>query len=406
MTSVGAGPPAGSAMSRVARPVRTTLDPTAAQLWQAARGPLAVLVLVLLAGLALAAVAGGKPTGLLDPRAADPSGSRAVASLLRDQGVTVDLVRTSAAMQASAHAGDTLFVAAPDLLVASQARLVRDSGADLVLAGTGSPERFVRGVTLRGGSGSGTRAPGCALPAASRAGTADAGVLAYSVDATKAGVAAGTQIEECYSAGGDPSLVHTLAGDGRSVTLLGNAEPLTNDHLAEHGNAALALGLLGARGRLVWYLPTLGDLPPGGQRSIYDLVPTGVWWALVQLAIAVLLVAVWRGRRLGAVVPEPLPVVVRATETVEGRGRLYRRSGAREAAANGLRSAALGRLLPALGLPRVSDAVTVAESVAARSRLTSVEVGALLYGAAPADDGALVRLAGLLDDLEKEVGRP
>jgi hypothetical protein len=33
-------------------------------------------------------------------------------------------------------------------------------------------------------------------------------------------------------------------------------------------------------------------------------------------------------------------------------------------------------------------------------------VAALLYGAAPADDGALVRLADDLDALEREVRRP
>jgi len=402
MTSTPTAPLAGGSK----RPARTTLDPTAAQLWKAARGPVVVLLLVLLAGVALAAAAGGRPTGYLDPRAADPAGSRAVASLLRGQGVTVDLVRTSAAMRATAHAGDTLLVATPDLLVASQASAVRDSGADLVLAGTAIPERFVPGVTLSGASGRGTRAPGCALRAAMQAGTADAGVLAYSVDVKKVGLASGMQVEECYSADGDPSLVHTRDTDGRSVTLLGNAEVLTNDRLAKQGDAALALGLLGARDRLVWYLPTPGDLPTGEQRSFYDLVPDAVWWALVQLIVAVLLLAFWRARRLGAVVPEPLPVVVRATETVEGRGRLYRRSGARDKAAAALRSACLGRLLPALGLPRRSDPVAVAEAVAARSRLSHVEVSALLYGAAPADDSALVRLADHLDNLEREVRRP
>jgi Domain of unknown function (DUF4350) len=399
-------PGATAAPSSRQRRSRTTLDPTAAQLWHAARGPVAVLLLVLVAGLVLAAVAGGRPTGFLDPRAADPSGGRAAAALLRDQGVTVDLVRTAAAMTATARTGDTLLVANPDLLVASQARAVLDSGADLVLAGAGTPERFVRGVTLSGGSATGTRAPGCALPAAERAGTADTGALAYSVDAAEAGIAAGAQIEECYAADGEPSLVHVLTAEGRNFSLLGNANLLTNDSLDEQGNASLALGLLGARDRLVWYLPTPGDLPPGEQRSLYDLVPDAVWWGLLQLAVAVVLLGLWRARRLGAVVSEPLPVVVRATETVEGRGRLYRRSGARDKAAAALRSAALRRLEPALGLARRSDPVAVADAVAARSRLMPVEVSALLYGAAPVDDSALVRLADRLDDLEKEVGRP
>jgi hypothetical protein len=405
MTALGA-PPQAPAPASTERRAATTLDPTTTQLWRAARGPVAVLLLVLITAVALAAVAGGRPTGFLDPRAADPSGSRAAAALLRDQGVSVALVRTSAAMREAAHSGDTLFVAYPDLLVASQARAVRDTGADLVLAGTAQPGRFVRGVQLSGGSRIETRAPGCALRAATRAGDASAGGLAYRIDATAAGVAVGTQVEECYSADGDPSLVHVVETNGRAVTLLGNTDPLTNDHLDDEGNAALALGLLGARPHLVWYLPTPGDLPPSEQRSLYDLLPDALWWALLQLVIAVLLLALWRARRLGAVVPESLPVVVRATETVEGRGRLYRRSGARDKAAAALRLAALRRLEPALGLGRRSQPPAVVDAVAARSRLSTVEVSALLYGAAPADDSALVRLADHLDALEKEVRRP
>jgi hypothetical protein len=234
----------------------------------------------------------------------------------------------------------------------------------------------------------------------------NAGGLDYTVDATGAGVTAGAQIEECYSVEGDPSLVHVLDAGGRNVTVLGIAEVLTNDHLDEQGNASLALSLLGAHNRLVWYLPAPGALPAGEQRSFYDLVPDAVWWAVAQLVVAVLLLGLWRVRRLGPVVPEPLPVVVRSTETVEGRGRLYRRSGARDKAAAALRSASLRRLMPALGLPRGGIPATVADAIAGRTGLTAAEVSALLYGAAPTDDSALVRLAARLDDLEREVRRP
>jgi hypothetical protein len=299
-----------------------------------------------------------------------------------------------------------LLVTSPELLVDSQARAVRDSGADLVLAGVQEPERFVRGVTLVGGAAAETRAPGCALPAAQRAGSVDAGAVAYAVDVEAAGVDRGARVEECYSADGDPSLVRVLRADGSSVTLLGNATVLTNDRLDEQGNASLALALLGAHERLVWYLPARGDLPTGEQRSFYDLVPDAVWWAVLQLVVAVLLLGLWRARRLGPVVPEPLPVVVRSTETLEGRGRLYRRSGARDKAAAALRSASLRRLMPPLGLPKRSNPTTVADAIARRSGLTAVEVSALLYGAAPIDDSALVRLADRLDDLEREVRRP
>jgi hypothetical protein len=384
----------------------STLDPSAAQLWQAARGPVVVLLLVLVAGVVLAAVAGGRPRGYLDPRAADPSGSRAVASLLRDQGVTVDLVRSTAQLRAANPRGDTLLVTSPDLLVGSQARAVRESGADLVIADAQAPERFVRGVTLHGASGGDAMAPSCSMPAATRAGTVSAAGFDYTVDAPGVGAGAGAQVEECYSVEGNPSLVHVADAARRSVTLLGIAEVLTNDHLDEQGNASLALGLLGAHNRLVWYLPAPGDLPAGEQRSFYDLVPDAVWWALLQLVVAVVLLGLWRSRRLGPVVPEPLPVVVRSTETVEGRGRLYRRSGARDKASAALRSASLRTLMSALGLPRGSNPTTVTDAIAARTALTALEVSSLLYGAAPTDDSALVRLADRLDDLEKEVRRP
>jgi hypothetical protein len=48
----------------------------------------------------------------------------------------------------------------------------------------------------------------------------------------------------------------------------------------------------------------------------------------------------------------------------------------------------------------------VVDAVAARTRRAPPDVAALLYGAAPADDAALVRLADDLDALEREVSRP
>ncbi|MGZ4669190.1 MAG: DUF4350 domain-containing protein [Blastococcus sp.] len=390
-------------------PAATTTDPTAAQLWRAARGPLAVAGAVLLGALALAAVAGGRPSGYLDPRAADPAGSRALAQVLRHQGVRVDLVRTLGQVRATVGPSDTLFVAAPDLLVDSQVRAVRGTGADLVLAAPALPGRYVAGLTRSGTSRTGTLAPGCALAAAQRAGTAAAGGTTYNVDldaTDPAGRPTVASADLCYSRDARPSLVQLRTTEGPTVTVLGNPAPLTNDRLDDEGDAALALGLLGQNPRLVWYLPTPGDVPSSEQRSLYQLAPHGVWWGLAQLAVAVLLLALWRARRLGAVVPEPLPVVVRATETLEGRGRMYRRSGARSQAAGALRSASLARLRPALGLGRRSEPQTVADAVAARSRRASVEVAALLYGAAPGDDAALVRLADDLDALEREVRRP
>ena len=110
-----------------------------------ARGPGAGLVVlgVLLAAVAVAALGGGSQAGLLDPRAVDPSGSRAVAEVLRDQGVQVQLVQTNRGLRDIALPSDTVLVAFPDLLRPEQVETVRDTGADLVVIGSHAPEQFV-----------------------------------------------------------------------------------------------------------------------------------------------------------------------------------------------------------------------------------------------------------------------
>jgi hypothetical protein len=118
------------------------------------------------------------------------------------------------------------------------------------------------------------------------------------------------------------------------------------------------------------------------------------------------LVAVWRARRLGPVVTEPLPVVVRAAEATEGRARLYRRARARDRAADALRGAAVSRLAPRFGLGTAPDPQALAESLARHTGRPPHLVADLLYGPVPDDDAGLVALADALDALEEEVRRP
>ena len=388
-----------SAAVVAAAPPRTSTDPTAQDLWRAGKGPVAVLALVLLAGVLVALAAGGTDTRPLHPRSPAPSGGRALAELLRDQGVRVDRVATTDGLADTVGRDTTVLVVDPDLITDGQIETLVNTGADLVVLSTVAPQRWVTGVGAQPADPD-VRSPGCPLPAARRAGPADAGLISYDVDGTSLGSAV-----RCYAHDGRPSLVQGQVG-GQLVTLVGSGSGFTNSRLDDEGNAALSLGLLGGHDRLVWFLPSREVLPPQAQKSFYELVPHGVWWGLAQLAIAVLLLALWRARRLGPVVAEPLPVVVRAAEAVEGRGRLYRRAGARDRAGEALRSGVRTRLVPALGLPRRAEPTAVVAAVAARSSRPAAEVGALLYGAAPADDASLVRLADALDDLEREVRRP
>jgi hypothetical protein len=129
------------------------------------------------------------------------------------------------------------------------------------------------------------------------------------------------------------------------------------------------------------------------------LLPPWAWAGLGLLGLAALAFALARARRLGPPVSEPLPVAVRAAETVEGRGRLYRRAKARESALQALRNTALRRLGSALDLAPDAPRSAVTEAVAARTGWAPDQVDAILYGAQPGDDEQLVRLAADLDHL-------
>jgi hypothetical protein len=207
-------------------------------------------------------------------------------------------------------------------------------------------------------------------------------------------------VTSCY----DGVLIRYRDG-GRTVTVVGSTDFMTNKGLLHAGNAALAMNLAGDRPRVIWYAPHRIEGETSTPTSIYDLIPDNVTWIAWQLAIVVLLVALWKGRRIGPLVAEELPVVVRASETVEGRGRLYRSRRARDRAADALRTATLQRLLPRLGLGASAPAPVVVTTVARRSGADANYVSYHLFGPPPATDNDLLQLARALDEIERQVTR-
>ncbi|GGH97782.1 DUF4350 domain-containing protein [Arthrobacter liuii] len=171
--------------------------------------------------------------------------------------------------------------------------------------------------------------PGCAQPDAEGAGQVTGkGGFVYD---------GGTS---CYRAAGTAGML-AVSRDGR-LAVLGSTAVLGNYKLDELGNAGLAIRMLGASPDLVWYLPSLEDAAASGSgKTLDDLAPDwarflGPWLLLVALAAVV-----WRGRRHGPLVFEPLPVVVKAVETAEGRARLYQDSRAIGQARDNLRAGLL-----------------------------------------------------------------
>ena len=209
----------------------------------------------------------------------------------------------------------------------------------------------------------------------------------------------------CYpGTDGGASYVALTTAAGRRITVLGQAQVLENAHLAEAGNAALALRTLGGNGDLVWYLPDPLELSTSKDApTLGDLLPRGLGWAVLQLLVAAVVAMWWRGRRFGKLVREPLPVVVRAAETHEGRARLYRQAHARGRVAAILRTAAVRRVAARLGVAPGTSPEQVATLIAAMSDQPPNAVHATLLGPVPPDDGALVRLASELDAIERSV---
>ncbi|MFC8372892.1 DUF4350 domain-containing protein [Streptomyces sp. NPDC057239] len=391
----------------------TSASPTARQVWTRARGIALALVLLIAAAVAIAVVRSDARHGELDPRSADPYGSRAVAELLADRGVDTRVVTTLDEAIAAAGPDTTLLVAVPDLLTGpQQSRLhsaTTGSGGRTVLvsAGSASVERLAPGVTADPATSfDSTLSPDCDLPAARRAGTADLGGIRYTTTHLTA--------DECYPSERLATLLRIPGPSGDSdgdTVLLGAPDILLNDRLDEHGNASLALQLLGSRPHLVWYLPSLADASAAseeGERGFFDLLPSGWLWGTLQLFIAAALAALWRARRLGPLVPEKLPVAIRASETVEGRARLYRKANARDRAATALRSTTRTRLAPLVGIP-VSQAhapEALLPALSAHLQGDGQSLHTLLFGPPPGDDAALIQLADHLDALEREVRRP
>lgn len=366
----------------------TSTGPTVRTTARSARGPVLLIAALVLAGTVAALVSGSGAGGTLDPRSFTPQGAHALAALLADRGVAVHRLELPAS--ASSAADSTVLVPVADLVSpADLAGLARLPGRLVVVGATGERLRALGVATTDAAPVEvAPRAAACTLPLAVRAGDAELGGVTYRA----------TGAADCYASAGRPTLLEV----GR-VTLLGSAALLTNDRLAHRGNAALALGLLGRGRQVQWLMLRPGTSTAAPAKHLGDLVPTWLKLAVVQLLVAVGVLALVRARRLGPVVVEPLPVVVRAAEAVEGRSRLYQLARARTTAAQGLRSGARDRVGRRLGLGPESGPEAVVGAVAARTGRPPADLEALLYGAAPTDDHALVQLADELDALTAEV---
>lgn len=419
-------------------------------------GVVAALVTTTLVAQALDRPDPGDP-GYLSPVETDDHGASRLAEALRRRGVTVQReTDTAAALRAARSGPATLFVPAPQLLrphtlarlahLPGGTRLVLVDPSRRVLVGVGLPlTRTDRRWATRA-VGPETAGRPCPLAELAPVRRAAAERQRYAPDGT-------APVDLCFAAG-----LARLPGAGDTL-VVGADDPFRNDRIGERDNQALAVGVLAAHGRVVWLdlagpeppppspsgarptWPSRPDGPPGGTATpdpgatggvrpgtpgdgdpgggrppqgsaddgerppnpLWGAFPPWFWALLVQLALALLVAALWRARRLGPPAPEPLPVTVRSAETALGRARLYQRAGARGPAGRTLRATTLARLLPWLNLPADTPPERVARAVAARTGGDPEQIEDLLYGDDPDTDQELLDLARSLDALSRTV---
>lgn len=330
----------------------------------------------------------------LDPQGWRKDGGHALAELLRQHGVDLRIARTADEARSATTSDTLLFITNSGYLSGEDTlRQVAALPGDRVVA-EASFSAIVRvlapGVEhSRTDQSESPREPGCAWSGALRAGAVRMNGWALRAPDTQ---------DSCYD-----GEVLRYRHDGRIITVLADSSFMANERIAAPGSAALALNILGARRAVVWLAPEFPEIK--GEKvgpSLTGLIPERVWWATRTLAVAVVATALWQARRLGPVIVERLPVVVRASETAEGLGKLYQARRARGRAAAALREAALGRLSTRLAVP-VRDSGVMTAALAERLGRGQDEIRSVLYGPVPADDSALVALAQELDKVEHGV---
>lgn len=358
------------------------------------------LVIVLIV-LALSG-SGGEGSRPLQSDSATPSGAKGLVSVLEDHGVSVTAADSAEDAESALDAGDaTLFVFdANGFLNARDLARLTENAADVVVM---TPD-FADLREIAPGVRAGGAEP------------ADAAPVAAECDVPAAHAAQATEVLYTYRIIDNPDalgcfpvaderfgLVTLPHNDTGSLTLLGNPHALSNDAIIHSGNAALALNLLGEHDELVWYLPTIADVEADAPPTLGELTPPWVVPFTVLLALTAIAAMFWRGRRLGPVVVENLPVHVPARETVEGRARLYERGNARGHAIDMLRMGAASRIAGLLGLSTSATVWEVADAAASTLARDPRQTRAVLVDDMPSTDAGVMALSDSLDDLEARV---
>jgi hypothetical protein len=351
--------------------------------------------IALLFGLLIVAWAAGRPPNdgdPLDPRSSAEFGARGLVLFLHELGADVDISATGPSTST-----DVAVLLEDRLTEASRRELATwvEDGGTLVIADPGSPLSAPLSedgndvlAAITGDIERGT----CDLDELDDVNDIDApGALLYDT---------GVADSQCFGDDRAAYVVSGTIGAGRVISV-GSPTPFLNDALDDRDHSLLAAGLMvpedGAQ------VTVLERPPPGeGDDDLTDLVSDGVKAALVQLALAFAVYAVFRARRLGRPVPEPLPVPIAGSELTAAVGELMQQRRDPTRAARVIQQDTRRQLARRLGLPVDATAQAVADAVSARVDTGADHVLDLLNRPSVEDERALVDLIRDLDAIRQE----
>lgn len=346
---------------------------------------LGVIATVLLSVGAVAALGGSSSTAPLDPDSATPTGSLALANLLQDRGTAVTEVRTLAEAAATEETQTLLIVNTSLISETAGQKLIGTAAMRTVVVGTEGGAATL--VESRAIAEPAELVADCHLAEAQAAGTAT-----FSDE-----LISGTS-QRCFPGAGGAGLLFE-----DSLFILADGSTMMNENLAEAGNAALSLNLLSATGQVIWFIPSPSDLALAEGRSAApaDLLPSWIAPALMQALLVFGVLAIWKGRRLGPLIREPLPIVVPAHETDEGYAGLLQRNKQAGVAATALREASMTRLASRCDLPARSNPSQLAGLLADRLGQSAEAIADVLWERQVATDTGLTQLHAELKLLEE-----
>lgn len=327
-------------------------------------------------------------------------GTQALVRVLGDHGVTVK--EAAEADIAAAGADTTVVVIDPEKMPSRTAEAVR-AAPSVVFVGTlystaDALPPYLEGLRVMppfSATSAKTVNPGCSSPTAARARTLTSSAYRVAEDPDQD---AAQEWTLCFTSDGKGFQYAEKESDGRFRAVITDPARLTNSAVLQDGNASLALGAMGRTRNLLWYMPTGEE----SATSPSDLAPAHLRPLFLLLVAAALVLALARGRRMGRLASEKLPVEVPASEILIGKARLMRTNRAFGHAAQALRSASARRVAQRLGLPASAPAEQLVGALEKRG-VDPARSRALLWGPAPASHSALTVLAEQLDALEKEI---